>query len=64
LKDYCLGGDFSASYYDGKCRPEGMTTGDLEARPSPAHGSATETGSASSSGADEYQTAYQWAKQF
>jgi hypothetical protein len=66
LKDYCLGGDFSPSYYDGICRPAGMTTDDLETRVSASsdHGSATETESASSSGENEYMTAYQWAKQF
>ncbi|MDR0608311.1 MAG: hypothetical protein LBG52_08505 [Candidatus Peribacteria bacterium] len=62
-----MGGDFSASYYDGTCRPTGMTTGDLETRTSSDHSSASETGSASSapsSGTDEYLTAYQWAKKF
>ncbi|MDR3169235.1 MAG: hypothetical protein LBU27_05800 [Candidatus Peribacteria bacterium] len=48
MKDYCLGGDFSASYYDGTCRPGGMTTGDLASWQTPDHESApatSETGS-------------------
>jgi hypothetical protein len=59
-------GDFSASYYDGKCLPEGMTTGYLDEWKSDDHGSAVETeeSSASSSGEDEYMTAYERAKKF
>jgi hypothetical protein len=73
LKDFCLEGDFSASYYDGKCLPEGMTTGYLDEWKSDGHGSAVEIGGGrdetgrgdeTSLQGDEYLTAYQRARKF
>jgi hypothetical protein len=69
VPDVCLEGDFSPSFYDGKCLPEGLadqlSQAELDEKTEKAdgtHGSAT--GSATPSPAQEYQTAYEWAYQY